>query len=171
MDRKITGRGKVLRARVHVYVHVYVLEYCNTSSCTRVRAVAWTCTWTRSGSDCTGGQASGTVTRTWRPRCCAAVLLLKVLARLAAQRDARARLDFRDVIGTFDPQCLLFIDESHHDRKNARRRRGRARRGKTPSVHEVLGGPDVRFSLLAAMNSSGFVVNACRIRGSNGAIS
>ena len=97
-----------------------------------------------------------------------------MLARLAAQRDARARLDFRDVIGTFDPQCLLFIDESHHDRKNTRRRRGRARRGKTPSVHEVLGGPDVRFSLLAAMNSSGFVVNACRIigrGGSNGAIS
>jgi hypothetical protein len=81
----------------------------------------------------------------------------KVLARRAAQRDARARLDFRDVIGTFDPRCLLFIDESHHDRKNTRRRGGRAHRGRTPSVYEALGGPDVRFSLLAAMNSSGFV--------------
>ncbi len=90
-------------------------------------------------------------------------LTSKVLARRAAQRDARARLDFRDLIGTFDPRCLLFIDESHHDRKNTRRRRGRAHRGRTPSVHEALGGPDVRFSLLAAMNSSGFVVNACRI--------
>ncbi len=87
----------------------------------------------------------------------------KVLARLAAQRDARARLDFRSVISTFDPRCLLFIDESHHDRKNTRRSRGRARRGMTPSVSEVLGGGDVRFSLLAAMNSSGFVLSACRI--------
>ena len=87
----------------------------------------------------------------------------KVLGRIAAQRDAEERLAYRAMIRTFDPRCLLFLDESHHDRNNTRRRRGRARSGETPTVHEALGSADVRFSLLAAMNSAGFVVPACRI--------
>ena len=85
----------------------------------------------------------------------------KVLARITAQRDAEQRRAYRAKIATFDARCLVFIDETHHDKKITRRRRGRARRGRRASLHEELG-PDIRFSLLAAMNSTGFVVRACR---------
>jgi hypothetical protein len=86
----------------------------------------------------------------------------KVLARMAKERDAQERLAFRRMMSTIDARCLLFIDESHHDRNNTRRRRGRAQRGRTPAVLESFG-HDQRFSLLGAMNSTGFVVGACRV--------
>ena len=73
----------------------------------------------------------------------------KVLARMAKERDAQERLAFRRMMSTIDARCLLFIDESHHDRNNTRRRRGRAQRGRTPAVLENFG-HDQRFSLLAA---------------------
>ena len=60
----------------------------------------------------------------------------KVLGRMAAERDAQERLSFRAMISKIDARCLLFIDESHHDRNNTRRRRGRADRGRTPVVLE-----------------------------------
>jgi hypothetical protein len=42
----------------------------------------------------------------------------KVLARIAAQRDAEQRRACRAKIATVDARCLLFIDESHHEKKN-----------------------------------------------------
>jgi len=56
----------------------------------------------------------------------------KKLERHAREQDAMLRAIFRETIASYAPETLLFIDETHCDRKTYRRKYGYSRRG-TPA--------------------------------------
>lgn len=63
-----------------------------------------------------------------------------------------------------NPQCLIYIDETHRGRNDARRRRHWSKRGVTPLRRELFEGYEgTRYSLLAACDIDGFVKEACDI--------
>jgi transposase len=60
------------------------------------------------------------------------------------------------------PDMLIFIDESAKDRNSSRRRRSWSRRGQTPFRHAYFAGTNAkRYTLLAACDINGFVIEAC----------
>jgi len=60
----------------------------------------------------------------------------KVLQRHALEQDADLRNVYQITIGRFPPETLLFVDETHCDRKTYRRKYGYSRRG-TPAWKRV----------------------------------
>jgi transposase len=68
--------------------------------------------------------------------------------------------DMRYFVG--DPEMLIFIDESAKDRNSSRRRRSWSRRGQTPFRAAYFAGTRAkRYTLLAACDIHGFVIEAC----------
>ena len=93
-------------------------------------------------------------------------LSLKVLERVARQRNEDARNRCRAGFAGFPARCLLFFDESSVDRRTLRRRRGWAPVGEPARVRElfeVLGMTRGLHTLLAAANYNGFVLPACKV--------
>lgn len=91
---------------------------------------------------------------------------LKILEQRAIQRSFEERTKFCKLIDELiedgaTPEMFCFIDESHVTRMSARRRRGRSLRGKKITVSNKF--IDERYSLLAAFDSSGFLMNVCEI--------
>ena len=84
---------------------------------------------------------------------------LRTLYTKAAQRDELLHLECRMRLAQYDPRQLVFVDETHQDERQARRRRGWAKRGRVPTVFEALGSK--RFTVIAACNLWGFVMDAC----------
>lgn len=64
-------------------------------------------------------------------------------------------------LGEFDPARFLFIDETHSDERQARRARGWAKRGRTPTVFSPLN--NRRFTVIAACNLWGFEMDVCEV--------
>ena len=85
----------------------------------------------------------------------------KKLERMSTKRSAILRAEYVSSMKGFDPECMIFTDESHVDDRSSRRRMGRALKGKKAKVYEFLGRGN-SHSILAAMNIEGFVINACR---------
>ena len=85
----------------------------------------------------------------------------KKLERMSTKRSAILRAHYVSSMKGFDPECMIFIDESHVDDRSSRRRMGRALKGKKAKVYEFLGRGN-SHSILAAMNIDGFVLKACR---------
>lgn len=91
----------------------------------------------------------------------------KLLTRRASERDAQERFAFREMIGSFDPRCFLFVDESHFDDREVRRRRGRGFQNVPVEVAVKLGHGE-SYSLLGAMNIHGFVEQSCELVANRG---
>jgi hypothetical protein len=93
---------------------------------------------------------------------------LTALRRLAMQADALEMLRFKRAIADVPAECIVFVDESHVDRRDVRRRRGWSPRGFSTDVREWFGRGDVAYTLLAAVNVDGFLLNATTaVTGSN----
>jgi hypothetical protein len=96
-----------------------------------------------------------------------APLTLKVLEALARQRNAELRRECLEALtgpGAL-PECYIIMDESSMDRRTLRRRRGWAPRGLPAKLYEhfeVKGSAKLQ-SLLSAVNSDGFVLDACQL--------
>lgn len=88
---------------------------------------------------------------------------LRVIDEVARQRDVVKRDRFRQQLAMYDlPELFLWVDETHKDRKAARRRRAWAPRGKDNCVSRIFDdGQGVRYSLLAAADINGMVEPAC----------
>ena len=84
------------------------------------------------------------------------------LERMARSRCHIEVMHFNSVIQTYDPECLIFLDESHVDDRDCRRRRGWSGKGIKCYIREAFsrGNP---VSVLAAFNTKGFVVDACSV--------
>jgi hypothetical protein len=96
-----------------------------------------------------------------------AELSLKVLERMARQRCEAQRQLFREALtgpGAL-PECYVIMDESSMDRRTLRRRRGWSPRGKPAKLFEVfeVQGSQKLHSLLAVVNSDGFILDACKL--------
>ena len=61
---------------------------------------------------------------------------VKVLERVAKERDAQLRFNWRETVRLLQHERLVFIDESHFDNNSVRRRRGRSRRG-LPAIGRI----------------------------------
>lgn len=85
-----------------------------------------------------------------------------LLCALSVGTAHRAIADATTVLPHFARSPQVFVDESHADNHAYRRRRGRARRGRQP-VAVRLHNRGERVSIMAAMNSHGFVVDACTV--------
>jgi len=83
--------------------------------------------------------------------------------RIAIGYSTRA---FRDEY-RYDHNCLIFLDKSHVDDRDSRRKKGWALRGLNCVIRETFhrGNP---VSVIAAFNSSGFVMPACWVEASKG---
>ena len=91
-------------------------------------------------------------------------LSLKVLERLARQRDQDARDRCADVLKALPSECFVIIDESSMDRRTLRRRRGWAPRGQPAKLYEIFEAHGHKLqSLVAAVNKDGFILDACRL--------
>jgi hypothetical protein len=92
---------------------------------------------------------------------------LQVATVSAGQRDNEQRQRYIDALDKWviDPCQLLFIDETHKDRNAARRRRPHwSLRNQTPGVSATfLGSHSKRYSLLAACDMEGFILEVCSI--------
>ncbi|KAH9132187.1 hypothetical protein AeRB84_021313 [Aphanomyces euteiches] len=89
---------------------------------------------------------------------------LQVLEARAMQRDEIERASYMDAVRRYDPECLIFIDETHKGRNNARRRRGWGLRGSRNCVSELFDpSGEKRFTVLAAADINGFVPEACQL--------
>lgn len=83
----------------------------------------------------------------------------KKLERDARQRHPVERALYKDAVGNYDPEHLVFIDESHMDDRDARRRCGLAVKGERSFLSEVLSRGNPR-SVIAAMDIKGFIMEA-----------
>lgn len=87
----------------------------------------------------------------------------QVLQRRAREADATERRLFLKATRGISPAQMIWLDESHCDPKSCNRSRGYQRRGQGRHHHvlENFGPATVRYSLLAAANIDGFVIDAC----------
>tara|TARA_B110000008_G_scaffold230752_1_gene233690 strand:- start:679 stop:1746 length:1068 start_codon:yes stop_codon:yes gene_type:complete len=86
---------------------------------------------------------------------------VKVLERIAKERDAQGRFIWRETVRLLSHESLVFIDESHFDNTNVRRRRGRSRRG-SPAIAVSSLGSKQSLSLIAAVTVNGMLLPACQ---------
>ena len=86
----------------------------------------------------------------------------KSLERRAMQQNEEALARYVANLQQFSAHQLVFIDESHCDNRNSRRRRGRALTGYAPVVFNSFGRGNPR-TLLAMMDKEGFILPACKI--------
>ena len=84
---------------------------------------------------------------------------LRTLFVRASQRDERLHRECLKRIREYEPRQLIFVDETHQDERQARRRRGWAKRRRVPTVFEPLN--NTRFTVIGACNLDGFVLGAC----------
>ena len=89
---------------------------------------------------------------------------LQITTERAYKEDDEERQRFlqrlRDVI--LHPDQLVFVDESHKDRNSSRRRRMWWKRGSSPWRNAYFAGShSKRYSLIAACDINGFIVEAC----------
>jgi hypothetical protein len=63
-------------------------------------------------------------------------LILQQLSRVAAERCEEKRLRYRAEIGEYDPEQLIFVDESSVDRRTTYRNRAWSLRG-TEAKHKA----------------------------------
>jgi transposase len=84
----------------------------------------------------------------------------KVLTKIAIQRDERERLQFLTTVRQIPVENLVFIDEVHKNDATCRRNRGWALRGKRARLRAAFD-KGTKYSVLAACNVDGFLVNAC----------
>jgi transposase len=92
-----------------------------------------------------------------------APLTLKTLERLARQRDEVEREAVREILRMIPSECLVIIDETSLDKRSVRRRRGWAPRGQPAHLWEAFRSDGKLRSLMAVMNSQGFVLEACEV--------
>ena len=91
---------------------------------------------------------------------------LKRAIEIAAERDEEERrryLESRE-IGLPRPEMAIFIDETYKGQNDGRRKRRWGRKGKKATYRRPLtftGSHDRRYSLLAAADINGFVIEAC----------
>jgi len=83
----------------------------------------------------------------------------RVLRVRAAQRDVVRHARCLARLRQYNPRQLLFVDETHQDDRQSRRRRGWAQRGLVPTVFEPLNGN--RYTVIAACNLWGYEMDAC----------
>ena len=86
---------------------------------------------------------------------------VKVLERIAKERDAQLRFNWRETVRLLQHERLVFIDESHFDNNSVRRRRGRSRRG-SPAIAISNLGSKQSLSLIAAVTVNGMLLPACK---------
>ena len=79
---------------------------------------------------------------------------------IARQRDEELRMLFAIDVSLYDPEMLIFIDETGADRRNVLRRRGYSIRGQPAKSHKLLC-QGQRISVIAAMSAKG--VLDCKI--------
>ena len=84
----------------------------------------------------------------------------KVLEERAIERDALARMQYRNAVRYYLARCLVFIDESHKDDRSQRRRRGWSKRGKPAVVHRRTS-RGTKYSMLGACDINGMILEAC----------
>eukprot|EP00939_MAST-03C_sp_MAST-3C-sp1_P004702 g4702.t1 len=73
--------------------------------------------------------------------------------------EYQQRALYKHAVGNYDPEHLVFIDESHMDDRDARRRCGLAVKGERSFLSEVLSRGNPR-SVIAAMDIKGFIMEA-----------
>jgi len=91
---------------------------------------------------------------------------LQVVTDKAIEINDQERATYLEAVeaAAFRPDMLLYLDESHKDRNSARRRRWWSRRGRTPFRRARFEGDrSIRYSLLAACDVNGFIVESCDI--------
>lgn len=91
---------------------------------------------------------------------------LQVATETAFQMNEEDRAQYLEAVeaAAFNPEMLLYLDESQKDRNSARRRRWWARRGRTPFRTAYFeGNRGVRYSLIAACDVNGFIKETCDI--------
>lgn len=87
---------------------------------------------------------------------------LKTLFTRASQRDELKHTLCQARLGEYDPANMIFVDETHQDERQARRRRGWAKRGRvSPVVFQPLN--NKRFTAICACNLLGYVLPACEV--------
>ena len=84
----------------------------------------------------------------------------KVLHKIAAMRDEFERASFIQLISAVPVDSLIFFDESAVNDVRTSRNRGRALRGKAAHIRDQFGRGE-SFSMLAACNVHGFLVDSC----------
>ena len=78
----------------------------------------------------------------------------QVIQHIALQRSNEQRASFMAEIAMYDPQMLIWIDESGCDRRNSTRKRGYSFRGITPKDHRLLV-RGTRYSTVPIMSMEG----------------
>ena len=86
---------------------------------------------------------------------------VKVLERIAKERDAQLRFNWRETVRLLQHERLVFIDESNFDNNSVRRCRGRSRRG-LPAIAISNLGSKQSLSLIAAVTVDGLLLPACK---------
>ena len=87
----------------------------------------------------------------------------KVLQRRAAQRRVFLRETYIETMRLIPPEMVMFIDETHRDQGAGQRKRGWSKRGTPAVVTESLERVP-RYTVVAASDIHGFVLNACTVR-------
>jgi transposase len=91
---------------------------------------------------------------------------LQVATNRASQRDADERRQYQQVLHAIveSPDQLVFIDETHKSRNEARRRRHWSPRGRTPFRDVAFqGSHDPRYTMIAACDVNGFILESCDV--------
>lgn len=74
----------------------------------------------------------------------------------ALQRDKQLRSQFVSDVSLYDPNMLIFLDESGSDRRDCLRKYGYSPRGKPPTCHKLLVRGE-HISLIAFMSTAGIL--------------
>ena len=89
---------------------------------------------------------------------------LRIFTSRASQQDQVVRDEYKRALWQWhDPSWFVFIDETSRGAKEGRRRRGWAPRGKDNTLTEFFLGTDHTYTMLAAADINGFVVEACEL--------
>ena len=102
----------------------------------------------------------------WKKLCSECRYSLQVSTDRASQQDEEEREDYLRAIGNLcaHPSQLVYIDETQKDRNSSRRRRQWSRRCVTPFRDAYfVGSHSRRYTMLAAGDWNGFIVEACEI--------
>lgn len=93
-------------------------------------------------------------------------LSLQVVTYIARQRDEDERRQYKSALETLvlNARQCVFLDETAKDRSASRRRRFWSPRGTTPTATATFqGSHGKRYSMLAACDVEGFILDACEV--------
>ena len=89
---------------------------------------------------------------------------LRIFTSRASQQDVFLRDEYKRALWQWhDPSWFVFIDETSRGAKEGRRRRGWAPRGKDNTLTEFFLGTDHTYTMLAAADIDGFILEACEL--------